>query len=202
MRASGDVNSSSTIRQNDVAGKARQRRQHRFLSRSSSSYPMSSSTAIKTLAAALLLLVAVRLLWERNATVHLIVPGRITSREENEYETTSSMTIDDVTIRSMSITYMKSYSNKWKDAMLRVDIAHRAGGTGDRNDDDSNDDAAAAVSLLGSGDFSGYHALQTSEYYTETLAINGHRPGRDLNVTFRMTSGGTFKVLAMTFCGI
>jgi len=139
---------------------------------------------------------------ERNATVHLIVPGRITSREENEYETTSSMTIDDVTIRSMSITYMKSYSNKWKDAMLRVDIAHRAGGTGDRNDDDSNDDAAAAISLLGSGDFSGYHALQTSEYYTETLAINGHRPGRDLNVTFRMTSGGTFKVIAMTFCGI
>mmetsp|Transcript_2048 Transcript_2048/g.2337 ORF Transcript_2048/g.2337 Transcript_2048/m.2337 type:complete len:684 (+) Transcript_2048:76-2127(+) len=124
-----------------------------------------------------------------HATVHLLVPGRaVVAHDTAERK--------DVEIQSMSITYMKSYSEKWKDSNLRVDITHTDDEVGMGITNKSTGSAN-----LGSGEYSGYHEIQTSEYYTENIYIHGHQMGRDLNATFQMISGDTFKIIGMTFCG-
>ena len=118
---------------------------------------------------------------ETGAIVDLIVPGQKKISDD----------LIDVNIEKMSITYMKSYSKNWIDTKLHIAITHHTG----RNND------TEGLLLLGSGDYSGYHEIKTSEYYTEVVTINGHQPGQNLNATLQMSSGNTFKIIALTFCG-
>jgi hypothetical protein len=126
---------------------------------------------------------------EANATAHFLLHGTVPHADGSKTS---------IQIKSMGITYMKSYSEKWIDSNLHVDIFH--GSIVSNITNSVNDGDPDQPTILASADYSGFHETLTSEYYTEVLDFEGHEMGEDLNVTFRMTSGNTFKIVALTFC--
>ena len=120
---------------------------------------------------------------EESASVRLIIPGTVLSGDSTK----------DIQIKSMGITYMKAYSDQWKDSTLHVEICSAG------NNSTVNNTNLPLV-VLGSGDYSGIHERKTSECYTEVLSIIGHQAGEDLNATLQMTGDNTFKIIALTFC--
>ena len=127
-----------------------------------------------------------------NATVHLQVPGKA-SKVFQDKDSNSA----DIQIKMMEITYMKSYSEKWKNSLMRVEI--RSNNTDARNSF-SEQINGTMPPVLASANYSGYHEQLTSEYYTETLLINETQVGESVHVTFRMIEGYTFKIIALSFC--
>jgi len=129
---------------------------------------------------------------KENATVQLLLPGTV--RNEDDSRT-------GIQIESMGITYMKSYSEKWYNSSLHVDVISRGNVDGNFTMPISEGNSMSnSPAILASGNYSGFHETHTSEYYTESLDIHGHQFGEGLNVTFRMTGGSTFKIIGLTFC--
>jgi len=81
-------------------------------------------------------------------------------------------TSKDLHIKKMEITYMKSYSEKWENSFMKVYIRS--------NDTDVIDPITGIAPVLASANYSGLHEERTSEYYTETLLINGTHVGENL----------------------
>jgi hypothetical protein len=130
---------------------------------------------------------------KENATVQLLLPGSV--RNEDGSRT-------GIQIESMGITYMKSYSEKWYNSTLHVDVNSRGivDGILPIPGSEGNSTINPSTTILASENYSGFHETLTSEYYTETLDIHGHQFGEGLNVTFRMIGGSTFKIIGLTFC--
>ena len=127
-----------------------------------------------------------------NATVHLQVPGKVNNIFQDK-ESNST----DIQIKMMEITYMKSYSEKWKNSSMRVEIRSNNTDSGNSFSEQIN---GMVPPVLASANYSGYHEQLTSEYYTETLLINGTQVGESVQVTFEMIGGYTFKIIALSFC--
>jgi len=93
-------------------------------------------------------------------------------------------------IRSISLLYMKSYGERWKDSVLRVSCLSRLSNT------------TEWVQLLHQDDFlAGTHAKNTSESYThEIMLAKQVSSGSHLRVELELVNGSTFKIMGLTVC--
>jgi len=87
----------------------------------------------------------------------------------------------------LTIISMKSYSDKWKQSLLKVSISVV-----------KKDNSIASREYT----ISGYHEMETSVHYTHKLALpeEGAKPGDLISVKFEMLSGSEFKIAGMAFC--
>ena len=102
-------------------------------------------------------------------------------------------------VSTVTVFYLKSYGEKWKDSRVQVTIAISSSSSGRLLDRNHEEPIVASVELLGS------HTKNTSEMYThelplkESLSISRHH-GEKLRAAFRLTGGTTFKLLGMAIC--
>lgn len=89
---------------------------------------------------------------------------------------------NDAPVESITIIYMKSYSEKWYNSTVQATV-HRC------------EEVVSSVEL------SGYHDKLTSEYFTETIELpTGSSVCRSVDLTLQMTGGDTFRVGGLSFC--
>ena len=92
-------------------------------------------------------------------------------------------------IRTVTIFILKSYGTKWHDSRVRASVSEQSRlGNNDWN-------------VVSSLDLQGVHAKNTSEMYPETMELaRALPPGVDLQVSFELTGGTTFKIMGLAIC--
>jgi hypothetical protein len=93
-------------------------------------------------------------------------------------------------IGSITFFTMKSYGPKWEDSRLRVETSGRM-----RTQSSPWEDLAAERF------FEGIHSKNTSEMYTEKIALPDPIPvGGSLRLRYTLVSGATFKIMGLAVC--
>ena len=91
------------------------------------------------------------------------------------------------TIRSVTLFFMKSYGEKWKDSQLQFQVT-QVKGTG-------------KPTILDGRSLSGIHAKETSEMYTEDIQLSELVPvGTKLRAEALLTGGSMFKIMGLAMC--
>ena len=121
-------------------------------------------------------------------------------------------------VTSVTIFYMKSYGEKWKDSTVQVNISTTSSPstvTSSNKDyattirglsssslpPSSSSSSSSYYNKLSSIDLMGYHSKQTSETYLETIELLSTVPiGELLRITFQLIKGNTFKIMGLAIC--
>jgi hypothetical protein len=91
-------------------------------------------------------------------------------------------------IRSITFFTLKSYGPKWENSQLRVETSGRM-----RTQSPWED--------LAEHFFAGIHSKNTSEMYTEEIALPDPVPvGGSLRIRYTLVSGTTFKIMGLAVC--
>jgi hypothetical protein len=114
-------------------------------------------------------------------------PGWITNKANASFEI--AVPANNGPIKTVTIIYMKSYGEKWKDsaATVEVRIVRQSG--------DTEEEAVEPVTLVGT------HNSNTSVNYWEAIQLGkGALVGDNVHVTFQMVGGTTFRINGLLFC--
>ena len=84
-------------------------------------------------------------------------------------------------ISTITIIYMKSYSEKWYNSTVQANVLLCGNET-------------ASVEL------SGFHKKNTSEYYTQTIEFDNAGTCGSVVLNLQMTGGNTFRIMGLSFC--
>jgi len=108
-----------------------------------------------------------------------------------------TLAFDDIKKRvdTVTILYMKSYSEKWEGSRIRVTITG-----GNKTSEHNNTDD---VSILSVRELSGYHNITASIVVSEDIVLLDAVPkGGSMNLEFEMIGGTTFKIMGMMICNL
>lgn len=106
------------------------------------------------------------------------------------------VTAKEFPIRKVTIHYMKSYGNKWKDSRLRVHFYASDKGGAAASVESSNSSASLVDVPL---TLEGFHDSNTSVQYHTTFDVDA-AVGASLAASFTLIGGTTFKIIGMFFC--
>jgi hypothetical protein len=113
-------------------------------------------------------------------------PGWVTTVANADFEIAVSS--ENAPIRTVTIIYMKSYGDKWKDSAANVKLSTV-------RKDGATEDEATNVTLVG------IHDSQTSVNYCEKIELSSAAlPGDKVHAKFEMVGGSSFRINGLLFC--
>jgi hypothetical protein len=113
-------------------------------------------------------------------------PGWVTTAPNADFEI--AILSESGPIRTVTIIYMKSYGDKWKDSAVNVKFSTV-------RKDGATEDEAKNVSLVG------IHNSNTSVNYWEKIELSSTAlPGDKVHAKFKMVGGSSFRINGLLFC--
>jgi hypothetical protein len=103
-----------------------------------------------------------------------------------------------ISVQSLTVVYMKSYSEKWYNATVQIDCS--IGASMNHNSSREDFPVSSAESLR--YHLTGYHVEKTSVLIPEKLQLpsQNRNSGDTLHLKFKLIEGETFKITGMALC--
>jgi hypothetical protein len=123
------------------------------------------------------------------------VPSDITASSHHDVRMVLDFRFPHQAIRSVTIFFMKSYGDKWRNSELSARVLLNPAA------DINQDSASSHLVVLQERTILGTHAKNTSEMYTEEVILEDPiEPGNLLQFEARLVGGEMFKIMGLAVC--